>query len=147
MENTETGIANIVSWKTKKIPRVCRSAKGAETRALEDTLDDAVNLARLVREVYDGCVDLKSPKQISVRALTDSKSLWESIHNTRQCEEKLLRNSVASIKELIDLKMVEDVDWVSTAKQLADCLTKKGKNAKWSLHVASRNTLGSYSGN
>ena len=39
--------------------------------------------------------------------------------------------------------MVEDVDWVSTSKQLADCLTKKGTNAKWLLHVASRNTLGS----
>ena len=73
----------MVNWKTKKIPRVCRSVKGAETRALEDAVDDAINIARLVREVYDGEVVLKDPKQIPVIAMTDSKSLWESVHNTR----------------------------------------------------------------
>ena len=39
--------------------RVCRNTKGAETRALDD--------ARLVMEIYEGKVDLKSPKQIPVQ--------------------------------------------------------------------------------
>ena len=76
--------------------------KGAETRALESGLDEAVHFARIVREIYDGKVNLKQPKQIDVNALTDNKGLWENLHNTRPCEEKLLRNSVALMKEMVD---------------------------------------------
>ena len=45
---------NSFSWKTKKISRVCRSVKGAETRALESGLDEAVHYARMVEEIYSG---------------------------------------------------------------------------------------------
>jgi hypothetical protein len=85
-----------------------------------------VHTARLLLETYEGKIDLKKPKQMPVTAKTDSKSLWESLHNSRQCEEKLLRNTIAGIKELLELKMVDSVDWVPTDYQLADCLTKKG---------------------
>jgi hypothetical protein len=140
LENKEC-LVYVVSWKTRKIARVCRSVKGAETRALEEALDDGVNTARLLKEIYSGNIDLKNPQQIPVEASTDSKSLWESIHNTRQCKEKLLRNSIASIKDLLDLKMVNKISWVPTDKQLADCLTKKGKKATWLLKVSSKNRL------
>ena len=141
IENKRTGMVSVASWKTKKIGRVCRSVKSAETRALEEAIDDGVNIARLIKEVYTGRVNLKEPEQIPVKALTDSKSLWESLHNTRQCEEKLLRNSIAGIKELMDRNMVEDVVWVPTQKQLADCMTKRGNNSDWLLKVASNNRL------
>ena len=141
LENKETGFVNVVSWKTRKIPRVCRSVKGAETRALEDAIDDAVNVARLVKEIYTGEINLKKPEQIPVFANTDSKSLWESLHNPRQCEEKLLRNAIASIKDLMELNMVKEVNWVPTLKQLADCMTKKGKTADWLLRVSRNNSL------
>ena len=72
------------SWKTKRISRICRSVKGAETRALENGLDEAVHYARMIREIYDGGVDLKNPKQIKVEAVTDNKGLWENLNNTRQ---------------------------------------------------------------
>ena len=129
----------MASWKTKKIGRVCRSVKSAETRALEEAIDDAVNIARLVSEIYTGKVNLKDPAQIPVKAMTDSKSLWESLHNTRQCEEKLLRNSIAGIKELMELKMIQEVNWVPTLEQLADCMTKRGNNSGWLLRVGSYN--------
>ena len=143
LENPSNGLANIVSWKVKKISRVCRSVKSAETRALEDGLDDAVHTARLIHETYKGMIDLRKPGQLSVIPKTDSKSLWESLHNSRQCEEKMLRNTIAGIKELLDLKMVDSVDWVPTEDQLADCLTKKGTPIKseWLLDVANSNSL------
>ena len=141
LENKKTGMVNVASWKTKKIARVCRSIKSAETRALEEALDDGINIARLVHEVYSGSVDLKNPKQIPVEAYTDNKSLWESLHNTRQCEEKLLRNSIAGMKELFTLDMITDVSWVPTIQQLADCMTKTGKKSDWLLAVASKNKL------
>ena len=114
IENNKTGKVSLVSWKTKKIGRVCRSVKSAETRALEEAVDDGINIARVISEVYKGNINLKEPEQIPVIAFTDSKSLWESLHNTRQCEEKLLRNSIAAMKELIALNMMDDVLWVPT---------------------------------
>ena len=72
-------------------------------------------------------------------AFVDSKSLWESLHSTRQFEEKLLRNSIAGMKELMQCGAVEKIQWVSTDKQLADCMTKKGKNASQLLDIAREN--------
>ena len=115
--------------------------KSAETRALEEAVDDGVNIARLISEIYTGKINLKEPNQLPVIGFTDSKSLWESLHNTRQCEEKLLRNSIAGLKELIELKMLNNVLWVPTSMQLADCMTKHAKNSDWLLKVASTNSL------
>ena len=141
LENEKSEKSNVFSWKTKKIARICRSVKGAETRALESGLDEAVNFARMVREIYDGEYNLKHPKQITVEAKTDNKSLWENLNNTRQCEEKLLRNSVALIKEMVDCKEVKTIDWVDTSAMLADSLTKRGGNSAWLRNAISTNII------
>ena len=99
--NETNDCVNVCSWKTKKISRVCRRVKAVETRALEEALYDAINTARMIKEIYNGKINLKSPNQIPIKAFTDSKSLWENLHNTRQCEEKMLRCSIAAMKELI----------------------------------------------
>ena len=108
-------------------------------------LRQAVNTARIIKEVCLGNTDLKNPKQLPVIAKIDNKSLWENLHNTRQCDEKLLRNTIAGIKELMELGIVSAVDWVPTNIQLADCMTKKGtdKKADWLLAVARTNKLSS----
>jgi len=131
LENEHSKKVNMFSWKTKKISRICRSVKGAETRALENGLDEAVHYARMIKEIYDGRVNLKDPKQIKVEAVTDNKGLWENLNNTRQCEEKLLRNSIALIKEMVDQSQVDKVHWVETGEMLADTLTKTGGNRSW----------------
>ena len=136
-----SSMVNAFSWKTKKIARVCRSVKGAETRALESGLDEAVHFARMVEEIYSGKVNLKHPKQIPVRALTDNKGLWENLHNTRPCEEKLLRNSVALMKEMLDNAEVTEVKWVETSKRLADILTKRSGGGQWIRNVLSINMI------
>ena len=125
IENTKTDRVNILSWKTKKIARVCRSVKSAETRALDEGIDDAVNTARIFKEIYTGKINFRNPDQIPVTASIDNKSLWENLHNTRQCEEKMLRNTIASIKESIELGYVKEISWVPTNLQYADCMTKK----------------------
>ena len=141
LRNADKDVVNIASWKTKKISCVCRSVKAAETRALEDAIDDGVNTARVFKEIYTGKINLRNPDQIPVEAVTDSKSLWESIHNSRQCEEKMLRTCIANIKEMKQLGFVRDIAWVPTHKQLADSMTKTNKKADWLLNVASSNKL------
>ena len=132
---------NAFAWKTKKISRICRSVKGAETRALESGLDEAVHFARMLKEVLDGEADLKNPKQVDVVAATDNRGLWENLHNTRQCEEKLLRNSVALMKEMLENSEVRQIEWVETSRMLADVLTKKSGTGTWIKDVISRNII------
>jgi hypothetical protein len=141
LENETSTRASIFSWKTKKITRVCRSVKAAETRALENGLDEAVHFARIVNEIFTGAVDLKNPKQVDVTALTDNKGLWENLHNTRQCDEKLLRNSIALIKEMLENSEVNSITWVETGDMLADCLTKKGGNSQWIHNILTKNVI------
>ena len=141
LENSKSSKCNVFSWKTKKISRICRSVKGAETRALENGLDEAVHFARMLHEIYEGEVNLKQPKQIEVNALTDKKGLWENLNNTRQCDEKLLRNSIALIKQMVENREVKRVDWIETGGMLADALTKLGGNGRWIKDVISRNKL------
>ena len=141
LENKNSSKSNLFSWKTKKISRICRSVKGAETRALENGLDEAVHFSRMVKEIFDGNVNLKFPKQIPVEAVTDNKGLWENLNNTRQCDEKLLRNSIALIKEMLEKCEVRKIDWVETSKMLADILTKQGGNGMWIKDVISRNIV------
>ena len=141
LESKVSSKANIFSWKTKKISRICRSVKAAETRSLEDGLDEAIHYARMVKEIYNGVINLKKPEQIEVEAMTDNKGLWENLYNTRQCEEKMLRNSIALIKEFIDRSEVKSVKWVETSEMLADVLTKKGGNYFWIKRVLTRNEM------
>ena len=141
LENSKSSKCNVFSWKTKKISRICHSVKGAETRALENGLDEAVHFARMLHEIYEGEVNLKQPKQIEVNALTDNKGHWENLNNTRQCDEKLLRNSIALIKQMVENREVKRVDWIETGGMLADALTKLGGNGRWIKDVISRNKL------
>ena len=141
LEGKDSRKSNIFSWKTKKITRICRSVKAAETRSLENGLDEAVHFARMIKEIYEGKVNLKSPGQIEVEAMTDNKGLWENLHNSRQCDEKLLRNSIALMKEMIEKKEVKRVSWVKTDEMLADVLTKIGGNNTDIKEVVTRNIV------
>ena len=40
---------------------------------------------------------------------------------------------------MMELGMVRSVEWVSTDKQLADCLTKKGKKADTLIQISNQN--------
>ena len=141
LENENSRKSNLISWKTKKISRICRSVNGTETRALENGLDDAIHFARMVREIIDGEVNLKEPNQINVEALTDNKGLWENLHNSRQCDEKMLRNSVALMKEMLEKQEVKNIKWVDTTRMLTDILTKKNGNGAWIRRVVSENIV------
>ena len=95
----------------------------------------------MLSEIYVGKVNLKHPTQVKVIALTDNSGTWGNLHSSCQCDEKLLRNSVALINEMIDQSEVKRIDWVETNNMLADILTKKGGYSMWIKEVISRNTF------
>jgi len=115
------GTGSPIYWRSKVIARVCKSAKSAETCALEDAIDNAINIGRQVHQLRTGKIEDKSCRII---AKTDSKGLVDSLKTTKQVSEGNMRLNVARIKEYLDLKEVAMVKWVPTTHMLADSLTK-----------------------
>jgi len=115
------GTGSPIYWRSKVIARVCKSAKSAETCALEDAIDSAINIGRQVHQLRTGRIEDKSCRII---AMTDSKGLVDSLNTTKQVSEGRMRLNVARIKEYRDLKEIERIKWVPTTHMLADSLTK-----------------------
>ena len=134
----EKGECNPILWKSKTIQQVCKSVKTAETRSLERGLEDAIYLARMIREIYTGEV---TEKQIPVEVKIDSKTLYDSLYSTKQVDEKTIRHLVSWIKQQMEEKTVDRIDWVCAEEQLADVFTKKNAKTDFILSVMQEGNL------
>ena len=119
----------VVTWRSNKIDRVCRSVLAAETMALADGMGDLLYLKAVLQELK--VLHCDSP----VMCYVDSKSLSESLYSTKLVADKRLRIDIAAIKQVIDRKLVTQVNWCSSGNQLADVLTKRGVNPSKLLGV------------
>ena len=115
------GTGSPIYWRSKVIARVCKSAKSAETCALEDAIDTAINIGRQVHQLRTGKIEDKSCRII---ARTDSKGLVDTLSTTKQVDEGRMRLNVYRIKEYQKLKEVDSIKWIPTTHMLADALTK-----------------------
>ena len=88
------GMASQLNWKSKTIQQVCKSVKSAETRSLEQALEDSIYTSRIISEIMTG----KPGKHIPVEHRIDSKTLLDSIVSTKTIEEKSTRYFLAWIK-------------------------------------------------
>ena len=132
------GECNPLLWKSKTIQQVCKSVKTAETRSLERGLEDAIYLARMIQEIYTGKV---TENQIPVEVKIDSKTLHDSLHSTKQVDEKTIRHLLSWIKQQIEEKTVQQIDWVCAEDQLADVFTKKNAKTDSILSVIQEGNL------
>ena len=119
-DNDEKVGAPIV-WKSKSIPTVCKSAKDAETRAADKCSEEAIYVARSIKELLSG---QRGENQIKVDIVTDSMPLIDSLNSTKQVENKLLRPLIKYMKQCLDAKMINSIRWCDTKVCLADVLTK-----------------------
>jgi len=115
------GTGSPIYWRSNVIARVCKSAKSAETCALEDAIDTTINIGRQVHQIRTGEIADRSCKIV---AMTDSKGLIDSLGSTKQVSEGRMRLNVHRIKEYLRLKEVAKIKWVPTTHMLADSLTK-----------------------
>ena len=111
-----------ILWRSRAIRRVCKSVKTAETLALEEAVDAAINLSRQIHQMITGN---KEEKGIPVRAFTDSQSLVDSVESCKQVVEGAMRLVVEKIKEHVQDGHVKEITWVRGARNWADGLTKK----------------------
>ena len=67
-----------------------------------------------------------APDGLPLICMTDCKSLHDALKTTKQVGEKRLRLEISGIKELMEKNIVEEVKWLTSHAQLADCLTTRG---------------------
>ena len=79
--NLQSGKVAPLEWRSNKLKRRVHSTLGAETQALYNGLDAAVGLKLLLKELYDGKVDLK------VKAITDNYSAKVSVYSESEVGE------------------------------------------------------------
>ena len=118
-----------VSWKANKIKRVCRSTLAAETMALVEGLEECLYLKHLLCEIK--VFNDKNP----IIAYTDNLGLKDALYSTKLVDDKQTRIDIAAIQEMLKLSKVKQVNWVSTGKQLANALTKRGASTEFLLDV------------
>ena len=129
------GMVSPLNWKSKTIQQVCKSVKSAETRSLEQGLEDTIYTSRIISEIMTGKICSKIPVEHKI----DSKTLHDSIISTKPIEEKTMRHLLAWIKQQKDeLGNVSKIDWVPSHQMLADILTKKGVKADLLLAAVMR---------
>ena len=139
LSNKEESKVVPLMWKSKSIPTVCKSAKDAETRACDKTIEDAVYVARCIHEIYTG---ERGEAQIPVDVVTDSQPLIDSVNSSKQVENKLLRPIIKFMKQMLDSKMINSMRWCDTKVCVADMLTKSGSPLTVPvMNILSSNTM------
>ena len=125
-------------WKSKTLRRVVRSTLAAETTAMVDVLDVGYYLSYCLSEILycrkDKNLDrissvsssLYCDQLIPIIVFTDNESLYRNAYTTTMVNEHRLRIDLAIIKQMLEKRELEEINWISTGKQLADCLTKQG---------------------
>ena len=122
-----------IDWSSAKLKRVVNSSLAAETLGMQLGIDSAI----FNQQILSQMLDVKIP----IVAITDSKSLVDSVYSTSQVENKRLRCDVGMLKEDLAKNNIENLIWVPGEQQLADCLTKRGASGTELLNVVQTGTF------
>ena len=80
----------------------------------------------------------KESRLFPINCYTDNKSLLDSVYSTKTLKEKRLKIDVCIIREMLEKKEIESINWCSSDKQLADCLTKATSSSHKLINVLKR---------
>ena len=95
-----------------------------------DSSDSAYFIKSLLVEILH-C----NPQSIQIKSFIDSKSLYDTLHTTKNVEDRSLRLSIAILREKLAKSEINKIHLVTTKLQIADCLTKNGGNTNILLNV------------
>lgn len=123
MLRDEDGNQCPIHWQSRKIRRVVKSTLAAETLALLDCAEEACHIANMISDI------LGTPK-LKVSCEVDNKSLVEALYSKKQVDGKRLRVEIAILQEMMSMGEISKVEWIPTASQLANSLTKGGTSTK-----------------
>ena len=105
-----------ICFKSYKARRLTRSAMSGEVIAFSDLFDAAVTLSQKLR--------LLLHKDVPVQLLTDSKSLFDVVSKGSRTSERRMMLDIAAAREGFRNKVISDIGFVRSSKNVADGLTK-----------------------
>jgi hypothetical protein len=123
-KNTTGGVP--LYWRSKTLKKVCTSAKAVETHAMTRHMNDIQFFTLQLQQILAP----EAKEKIPIRIFTDSKPLLESVGSIHQVENKLLRNNVQDMKDMLYEGIVLSFSWLEAEEMLADLFTKDRKNSE-----------------
>ena len=124
----QTGNANILSWQSRKVRRVCNSTMSAECLAAVDAVNTAIFLKELILE-------FQCWKSVDIHVLSDNNSLVQSVESVTPVDDKRLRIDIAILQECLENKTIDYLHYVPSKNNVANALTKQGASCKELLNV------------
>ena len=122
--------ASIISWRSFKVPRVCRSSLAAECQACATALEELLLTKTFLEVLKNPSLTLQQVKdklEGECAMVTDCKALYDAVH--RETIQQATDKRVA-IEGLVIKDLLNDLHcqwrWVSSERQLSDGLTKVG---------------------
>ena len=109
-----------IAWQSRKIRRVVKSTLDAETLALVEGAEVCFYIQRIVAEMVN--------TELKINCSVDNKSLVDALHSTKSIDDRRLRIDISILKEMLAKHEINEVSWIDTHSQLANCLTKNGAN-------------------
>ena len=116
-----------LSWRAGKIRRVVKSSLAAETLALQEGVEEAIYIQKLLTEMCPSC-------SFPIHAFVDNKSLVEALGSTRLVDDRRLRITIGALKETLQSE-VRSVSLIPGNEQLANVMTKRGASGATLLVV------------
>ena len=135
--NKKTNSATPITWSSKKIERVVNSSLAAETLAVVKIIGAIFFIKEILKQMYG-----KECGDIPCLTLTDSKDLYEAVHNVKNTNDKRLLGDILQIKQAMAVDgIIEELRHVPSHEMLADSLTKEGVNGEELLNCVRTGVL------
>ena len=114
---------HVLTWRCRRLKRVCRSTFAAETIAAAEALDELFLVTSLTNDTFDR-LRKRTLVDTPPTLCTDCRSLSDHVETRKlPVTEKRLMVELSVITECVDRDEVV-LHWVATDVQLADALTK-----------------------
>jgi len=107
-----------IMWKSKVARRVVGSTLAAETLSIVEGVEWAEYVKKLWEEIHG------EDERLKIVVKTDCKSLQEAINSVNGVKNRMLRIELANVKEKLEEKVIDRVEWIKSDEQVADGLTK-----------------------
>ena len=129
----ENNICSPIMWRSKKLRRVVKSAMAAETLIQVDSAEASYWLATLLSEMLYGQSNYQN--KIIIECNTDNHQLYDSVLSIGPVQDKRLRIEISILREMLNKKEINKINWIEKHFQIADCLTKSGASSKLLLNT------------
>ena len=112
----ESGAAIPIHFKSYKSKRITRSVMAGEVIAFSDMFDVAATLSQELELILG--------RKVPVQLFTDSKFLFDVISKGSRTSEKRTMLDIAAARQGFKNKVISDIGFVRSSKNVADGLTK-----------------------